>query len=650
MPTRLLCENRSEGICTKNCRAGNGSPKTILTSVVCCLRSLVGWCHHKIMEINKTLKRIVENLAEESLPDSPKTTIKPTNLAQTLPLSLRQPVMTREATSEFEVLSLLGEGGMGRVELAKQHVLEREVALKRVRVEQRSDRAEESLRREALYTGALEHPNIIPVHGLIRDEQGFVLVMKRVEGTVWRELLRETDSSLIGDQPPMLRHLEILMQVCTAVHFAHSRGILHRDIKPENIMLGAFGEVYLADWGLARRISEPDNLSSPIGTPAFLAPEMLTGETSVASDVYLLGACLYFILTGHAPHRGSTVREALLSAATVVPSFPESPKELSEICQHAMHTDPTKRFESAAALRDALAAFLRHRGSLGLTEEAQRRLLEAQRLPPEDTHQRRKLLVESRFGLQQALREWSQNKEATQHSQECIEALLDLELYEKNFSAAQLLLTELQEPSPQRHQQLQQLQKQRQEEEQAKARLAHLEHEKDLGVANRSKSLLLMLLVAFNFATIFGLRALRQSGAMILSPWSSLRISLLMLVVVLVLLWAGRDAFFKNQANRQFSLSLLVVSVSLVMHRAINLIVGRQVDPLYTDELFWLGAIFGLLSIFLLRWLALLALFAVSMSLASIRYPTYSSEMMGVVLGMPLWVLVFLWSRPDKKH
>ena len=180
----------------------------------------------------------------------------------------------------------LGEGGMGVVHLEKQVALDRKVAIKFLRADTRTAHDVEALLSEAWRAGALEHPNILPIHALSLDEAGYpVIVMKRIEGVTWQALLRDP-AAMAAHAPgkhPLDEHLRILQQVCNAAHFAHTRGIVHRDLKPENVMVGSFGEVYVVDWGLA---CAPGPAGQLAGTPAYMAPEMTgRGDISVQTDV-----------------------------------------------------------------------------------------------------------------------------------------------------------------------------------------------------------------------------------------------------------------------------------------------------------------------------------------------------------------------------
>ena len=177
----------------------------------------------------------------------------------------------------LSIQDILGEGGMGVVYRGEQAHPEREVAIKRLKKQNAYMRL--ALYREAMITGALSHPTIIPIHALnLLGVHAPEVVMKRIEGSTMLELIADSKiqqgpSDSNGD---LRRLLNILTQVCNGLEYAHSKGVIHRDIKPENIMVGSFGEVYILDWGIAVSDFElPQFPKALVGTPSYLATEML---------------------------------------------------------------------------------------------------------------------------------------------------------------------------------------------------------------------------------------------------------------------------------------------------------------------------------------------------------------------------------------
>ena len=324
----------------------------------------------------------------------------------------------------LDVLRLLGEGGMGVVYAARQDSLGREVAVKVPRPGA-GGAADGRFVKEARVTGALDHPNIVPVHDLGHDASGnLYMAMRLVRGRPWRRLLHplSPDERVLG----LREHLEILLDVTDAVAFAHARGIVHRDLKPDNVMVGDFGEVLVMDWGVALERGEAargeGHAVDSAGTPAYMAPEMATGDLArlgPASDVYLLGAILYEVLTGSPPHRGADVWEALRAAARGDIEPVESrapgrrpPAELARIAYRALERDPALRHPDVAAFQRDLRGYLAHEESLRLVEEGRRRLADLERPGEVPLEGRYAAWSEALAAFAQALHLWPQNEDA----------------------------------------------------------------------------------------------------------------------------------------------------------------------------------------------------------------------------------------------
>ncbi|MDG1958459.1 MAG: protein kinase [Candidatus Binatia bacterium] len=337
----------------------------------------------------------------------------------------------------FEIRDLLGRGGMNVVYRALQRDLQREVGIKKIRPEkERLGSAQRDFLREARVTGALEHPNILPVHGISVNEKGDIaLAMKLIEGQTWAELLHpQTPAGIEAARGfDLTEHLRLLITVSNAVSFAHSRGVIHRDIKPENVMVGAFGEVVLMDWGIALETGIEDSGSRApgprvrlAGTPAYMAPEMVSPggrNISQQTDVYLLGALLFELLEGKAPQAAGTLFEALaLATSSRPPKFSEdTPGELADLCRRAMAHDPAQRPSNAREFRQAVEEYLSHRESLAISSNAAALLAATQTSDsgvgaPEPEHRADLYSQMSRIiaGFEQARLLWPENPEALQ--------------------------------------------------------------------------------------------------------------------------------------------------------------------------------------------------------------------------------------------
>lgn len=212
--------------------------------------------------------------------------------------------------TRYTIREEIGRGGMGTVYLADDAVLERPVALKVLTLEEGASQAE-SLLREARVMAKLEHPGLVPVHdaGLLPDGRVYY-AMKFVGG--------ERLDRYAASGRTLWDRLAVFQKICDAVAFAHARGVLHRDLKPENVMIGAFGEVLVMDWGVARRAQDPPEPGGTVvGTRAYMAPEQADGRgdrIGEQTDVYALGAILRHLL--EAPAEAPVAAERALWAVS----------------------------------------------------------------------------------------------------------------------------------------------------------------------------------------------------------------------------------------------------------------------------------------------------------------------------------------------
>jgi serine/threonine-protein kinase len=300
-------------------------------------------------------------------------------------------------SERYELQAEIGRGGMGAVLRVVDNKLERPLAMKIIVGQAAAARTGETppveprqlarFLNEAKLTGQLDHPGIVPVHEVGVDAEGRAyFTMKLVKGQTLAEVFEKQSSGDPDWSTP--RVLTVIERVCEAMAFAHERGVIHRDLKPANIMVGDFGEVYVMDWGLARKLGESEEIGGAaaevdaelsaqisltrdgavLGTPAYMSPEQARGEIASLgpqSDVYSLGAMLYQLIAGTPPHLKKGERpsgaEVLARVVTGPPerlASPTTPPELIAICEKAMAQSAPERYGSVRELAQDLNRFV----------------------------------------------------------------------------------------------------------------------------------------------------------------------------------------------------------------------------------------------------------------------------------------------------
>jgi serine/threonine protein kinase len=315
------------------------------------------------------------------------------------PIDARQPPAPAplQIAARYEIGTLLGEGGMGEVRECRDLVLDRSIALKTMRADRRARQLEARFVREACVQAQLEHPCVVPVYEVARDDSGSAyFTMRKVDGIALDDVLHRKRAGDRAVDESFTRHrlLTAFAQICLTIDYAHSRGVLHRDLKPANVMFGDFGEVYLIDWGVAKlNADEADvplssagasvvapgdetQVGSALGTPAYMAPEQLAGAPIDArADVFSLGALLFEILTLEPLFDETTIAARVRGTHATWDARPsvrapalQVPPEFDRICVRATAEDVHKRFASARSLHDAIEAYLGGERDLGLRQ------------------------------------------------------------------------------------------------------------------------------------------------------------------------------------------------------------------------------------------------------------------------------------------
>ncbi len=286
-------------------------------------------------------------------------------LVHDLPRFVSAPdVRPSDYIGRFRTIEIIGEGKNGTVWRAFDAELNREVAVKTLKLERDDPIRREWMLREAQFISLLDHPSIVPVYHLAEGDGGPpFIVMKLAVGSDFGQAIGEYHGQVAArpDRPDALPPwtlttlLQRLIAVADAVAYAHSRGIMHLDIKPSNVLINSFNETLVADWGLARRAGEPG--ASP-GTEGYRAPEQAAGHPEFRSDVYALGAILGVILSGRRPTESASGEIGFVPPLGRRERLPSAPAALLSVARKATQEQPTDRYFSASAFADDLRAWL----------------------------------------------------------------------------------------------------------------------------------------------------------------------------------------------------------------------------------------------------------------------------------------------------
>ncbi len=575
---------------------------------------------------------------------------------------------------DLQLQDPLGAGGMGVVYLAHQHSMGREVAVKLLRDDKKTPEHSQKLLEEARITARLAHPNIIPIHSLGVNADGDPLyVMKRVEGMSWKEVLKQdAQMPTLLDTPEdeLDAHLGILEQVCRAVHFAHSKGIVHLDLKAGNVMLGHFGEVYLVDWGISASFDETLNdeellpqtieLSQPRGTPGFMAPEVASAAGDLIgphTDVYLLGGILHYILTKQARHRGKDIY-TVLGAAYLSEPFEYPPyiaPMLGQICNKAMARQPGDRYESAEAFRQAIARFRQQREGVRLVDEARKllkQLVEESRTSNEVmTSMLYQRYGELSFALRRARQLGIPKTEGLEGA--ALRVMFDFELGRENAIAARELLSlasQWNKSDDRRVALLEEL------EDRLGSKEAWIQHitteqgDNDASISQRTRGWVLLgaTLLWAGVAAIS--KVLVDQGTIPDGPTTLIAIKAVNTLIAIAIILAAPIFIRMNRANRSIFATLAVAMCSGLMIRTVCVLQEIQMHISLTMETIASLVCVMLLGVFVEKKLLWATPFFVLSVVTSSLMPTRAWELMIIWNMSGLLLMGGIWLTSQRKR
>lgn len=545
---------------------------------------------------------------------------------------------------------LLGRGGMGEVRDCLQHALRRRVAIKQT-YEDASDSERAALLKEAWVGALVEHPNVVPVHTLVRVGATVGLVMKRIVGESWTKLLvppNAVDEASFDRY--LVRHLRIFVRVCHAVAFAHSRGVLHLDLKPDNVMVAEDDEVYVLDWGLAAGIEgaappwlgRASEIRHVAGTPGYMAPELAAVDTEaigIRTDVYLLGAVLHHVLSGGELHVGESIVELLGSAYLSAPPVygGEIAEELGQIVARATHADPARRFASAVELREAVEAHLRHRPAERLVASVLRGLATVEEWfasGEDDDARLEPAIAECEIGLEEARRAWPMHPKLKElekaitsarieHASRTVRPTMARHRFERILAAARMSDPEL----VTRVQALGVRVAAREREVQA---LEELRHELDFSHGARPRSRLWLVLGTFWAALSFAYHGAVASGALQIGYGMLLGQGALMFGVLLPAAWSVRSTHLSNRANRRVYGALVLCAVAVELLWVASALVDAPVSTAIAITTLFYLFVFLSLAIVIDRRMSIAAVAFAGAALACALAPAYVHVALGV--------------------
>jgi hypothetical protein len=566
-----------------------------------------------------------------------------------------------ESAGEIELDRELGRGGMGVVNLGVQRSLRRQVAIKRPLDPEAGD----ELLAEAWALAHLAHPNVVPVHALTRLGGVPGLVMKRISGVLFAEVLARPETFPgLTTEDPLGFHLRTLIEVTRAVEHAHRRGVVHLDLKPANVMIGDFGEVYVLDWGLSARLSDEAahlpraaDIQGVAGTPEYMAPELAMGageQIDERTDVYLLGAMLHEIVTGLPRHRGRTPIERVYRACLSEPPVLDAsvPEALARILRSSTHARRQERPESAAAFRHLLEGYLRHREADALFARSEREIeaLEREVRGRGEAATTHHLFGAARFALREASLLWPDRKGQLALLARLHNAMARFALAEGRLSLAASHLALAGAPDPELAERLEAMRREGHAQRENERRLLRLGKEEDLETGRRIRSQVTFGLAATFLVSNLAMGALERRGA-----WTFGYLEMILTIVAFAAIitpyaWWRREQLFPNRAaTALWGITLAALAV-VAGHWAVSYATGLPFRTALALTPLYYTLCFGALSTLLDARLWPAAITQVPTALLVARHPEWTYEILGVGGTLSVLYLAVIWAlRPHTR-
>ena len=536
---------------------------------------------------------------------------------------------------------ILGEGGMGIVYEGVQRFPKRPIAIKRLKKRHRL--LEEFLCREAMITGRLAHPNIIPVHSLRpHQEHGPEVVMPLLKGKTLLDVLNNKSM-------PLRDILFVLDNVCNGLHYAHEHNIIHRDIKPENIIIGFYGEVYLVDWGIA--IDKEDRATHKyrmVGTPAYMPPEMISGDPNdvcVQTDIYLLGATLHHVLMGEPRHQGENLEEILAhiqhSKEHQYPNHIFS--ELGSLANQCCHVYPSQRPSTVSEFQRKLHESIAHWDVLKLIaqgEESLQRLFDTS-----STQEAYPVYMETRGLFLQAKKSWPQSISPQKGLTEALEYMIQGFIKDGVYKTAQSLCSELSTHEP-THPQLSTYRKQIQHLEVDFLRLKNEARDHDLSISRKSRIRIAQILTSMAVLgtgyVCWEIIFLQKQNNYTLLLWTMLAPT----CSVLVCLFFWSRPLLYNKASRVAFINVFATMLCILANRTIGILYEEEINRIITTDIFIIALYWAHMTTQSKK--ASVALIAtLFFGFWSIGYPQHAFWMLNLAILSSTSITAYFWVRGE---